>query len=148
MAHTYTELLAHIIFSTKERQPLINTELKPRLHAYMHGIVKDIGGKALIIGGIADHVHLLINLPTTVTLADALRTIKSNSSKWTHEEGHKDFAWQSGYGAFSVSRSNVETVYKYIANQEEHHRRMTFQEEYVMFLQKHGIEYDERYLWT
>lgn len=148
MAHTYTDLLAHVIFSTKDRQPLINTDFKPRLHAYMHGIVKDLGGKALIIGGIADHIHLLVNLPTTVTMSEAMRVVKANSSKWAHEEGHRHFAWQSGYGAFSVSRSNVEAVYNYIANQEQHHRVMTFQDEYVMFLEKHGIEYDERYLWT
>lgn len=148
MAHTYTDLLAHIIFSTKDRQPLITSDLKPRLHAYICGIVTDIGGKALIVGGIDDHVHLLANLPKTAAPADTMRTIKANSSKWAHDFSGKPFAWQGGYGAFSVSRSNVDAVYNYIASQEEHHKRMTFQEEYLMLLKKHGIEYDERYLWT
>jgi putative transposase len=149
MAQTFTNLLVHCIFSTKGRAPAIHPDIAPKLFAYMGGIVRSIDGVAPLINGVADHVHLLLSLPPTLCVSDAMRVVKTNSSKWLHEEwpAHGEFAWQNGYGAFSVSRSNVEAVSAYIAKQEEHHRRMTFQEELLALLKKHGIDYDERYIW-
>ncbi|HMD98346.1 MAG TPA: IS200/IS605 family transposase [Terriglobia bacterium] len=149
MAQTFSNLLTHVIFSTKDRFPLISSELRPDLLAFMGGIVRELNGKALTVGGTADHVHLLVNLPPTLAIADALRVVKANSSKWVHEtKGRSKFAWQAGYGAFSVSQSNAASVIKYIAGQEEHHRGFTFQEELLTLLKKHGIPYDERYIWV
>ncbi len=149
MAHTFTNLLTHIIFSTKGRAPSIDAELKPEIHAYLGGIIREIKGKAFIINGTADHVHLLISLPPTISLSDAMKVLKANSSRWVSDKWstRRDFGWQIGYGAFSVSKSNVSSVIKYIQNQEEHHRKVTFKEELIEFLHKHEIEYDERYLW-
>jgi REP element-mobilizing transposase RayT len=148
MPHTFTNLLTHIIFSTKDRAPLITDDLKTHLHAYMGGIVRELKGKALIINGTADHVHLLVSASPSLSLSDAMRVLKTNSSRWAHEASRAPFSWQSGYGAFSVSQSNMQAVSEYIAHQEEHHRKLTFQEEYVIFLQKHGISYDENNLWS
>ncbi len=149
MPHSFTNLLTHIVFSTKGRIPQINQELKPQLLAYTGGIVREIHGSALLINGAADHVHLLVRLPATVALADALRAIKTNSSRWVHERwpARADFAWQTGYGAFSVSQSNAETVLRYIAKQEEHHRKASFQQEMITYLRRNKIDYDERYIW-
>jgi REP element-mobilizing transposase RayT len=149
MAHTFTNLLTHIIFSTKERAPLIGAELKPELHAYLGGMLREIKGKAYSINGTADHVHLLVSLPPTLALSDAMKLVKANSSRWVSDKwsSRKDFGWQIGYGAFSVSKSNVSPVIRYIENQEEDHRKVTFKEEFLEFLSKHGIEYDERYIW-
>lgn len=149
MAHTFTNLLTHIIFSTKDRLPCIDAQLKPELLAYMGGIVRELEGKAYSINGTADHVHLLVSLPPTLALSDAMRVIKTNSSKWAGErEARQVFSgWQTGYGAFSVSKSNVPDVIKYIADQEEHHKKVSFQEEFIAFLKKHEIDYDERYIW-
>ena len=149
MAQTFTSLLVHVIFSTKGRTPSLDDELRPRLFAYMGGIIRELGGVPLIVNGVADHLHELLSLPPTVALADMMRTQKANSSKWVHEQWprREAFAWQAGYGAFSVSQSNLEAVRTYIANQEEHHQRVTFQEEFLAFLKRHGIAYDERYIW-
>jgi REP element-mobilizing transposase RayT len=148
MPHTYTNLLTHIIFSTKDRTPFIKPELKGELHAYMGGIIREMKGMAVIINGTSDHVHSLVSLPANLPLSDAMRVLKTNSSRWVHEEkGIARFGWQTGFGAFSVSQSNVPAVSAYIAHQEEHHRKVTFKEEFVTFLKKHGIEYDEQYLW-
>ena len=149
MAHTFTNLLTHIVFSTKDRQPWLNAEIKPRLFAYLGGIFRELDAKALTINGPADHVHILASLPAKTALSEIMRTVKANSSGWVHETfpAAGAFAWQMGYGAFSVSQSNIEVVRAYIENQEAHHRRMTFQEEYVALLKKHDIEYDARYLW-
>jgi len=149
MSHSYTRLLYHIVYSTKERVACIGDDLKPRLHAYLGGIVGEMKGTALIVGGTADHVHLLALLPATLAVADALRVMKCNSSGWVHDQwGNRGrFAWQTGYGAFTVSESGVERLTRYIAKQEEHHRRMTFQEEFLLLLKKHGIQHDERYAW-
>jgi putative transposase len=149
MAHSTTNLLTHIIFSTKDRQPFLVAELRPRLYAYLGGIVRELDGQALGIGGTADHVHLLIKLPPTVSIADAARVLKANSSKWLHEKwpARRRFAWQTGYGAFSVSESGVPATLGYIARQAEHHKKTTFQKEFLQFLKKHRIPYDERYLW-
>ena len=149
MAHTFTNLLTHVIFSTKDRRPLIDAGLAPRLFPYLGGIVRELGGTAVRVGGVADHVHLLVALPAAVAVAEAVRVVKGNGSRWVHATWPErtDFGWQVGYGAFSVSRSNVEEVSRYIDTQEEHHRRMTFQEEFVAFLNRHGIQYDARYIW-
>ncbi len=150
MAHSHVHLLSHVIFGTKNRSRWIEPETRKRLLPYMGGIVRELGGNALAINGTEDHVHLLMLLPATESMADAMRVVKTNSSRWIHETwtSKKMFAWQTGYAAFSVSRSGREEVARYIENQEEHHRRMTFEEEYVAFLERHGIAYDDRYLWS
>ena len=147
MPHTFTNLLTHIVFSTKERAPLIDSDLKPKLHAYMGGIVRELKGTPLLINGTADHVHLFVALPPTVSTSDALRVLKTNSSRWVHDTRRKPFSWQAGYGAFSVSHSNAQAVTRYIAHQEEHHRKISFKEEFVIFLRRHAIEFDERFIW-
>ena len=148
MAHTFSDLVVHIIFGTKDRLPLIDTALRREMHAYLGGIVKNLGGMPLTIGGVADHVHMLVELKPKIAVADAVEKIKSNSSNWVHAFGgmRRKSYWQGGYSAFSVSRSNVGRVRRYIEKQEQHHRRVTFQEEYVRFLKQYGIPYDERYL--
>jgi len=149
MSRTFTNLLTHVIFSTKNREPLILPALQPELHAYLGGLIKELKGKPHAINGTIDHVHMLIGLPPNVSTSDTLRFIKSNFSGWVHDKWPKNraFAWQLGYGAFSVSKSNVPEVVKYIAGQEEHHRKRRFKEEFIDFLHKHEIEYDERYIW-
>ena len=149
MPHTYTNLLTHVIFSTKDRRPDLHDDIRPRVFAYMGGIVRELRGTALAINGPADHVHTLLALPANVALSDAIRVVKTNSSRWVHEQWpqRRSFAWQSGYGAFSVSRSNVEEVERYIASQEEHHRTVSFQDEFLVFLKRHGVAYDPRYVW-
>ncbi|HWN97604.1 MAG TPA: transposase [Methylomirabilota bacterium] len=123
-------------------------EWRERLHAYLGGSARTLDVVPRAVGGVADHVHLLIDLRATHRLADVMRDIKRTSSAWVHETvNDKEFAWQDGYGAFTVSASMLETVKQYIARQEEHHRKKTFQEEYVEMLRKSGVEYDERYLW-
>jgi putative transposase len=149
MPHTHTNLLTHVIFGTKDRMPLIPSEFKSQLHAYMGGIVREHGGKAYVINGTNDHVHLLVNLPPAVSLSDAVRVIKTNSSRWMKEQkSASKFGWQPGYAAFSVSQSNVKAVAAYIERQEEHHRKISFHDEYVGFLKRHGVEFEERYLWA
>ncbi len=149
MAHTFSNLLTHVIFSTKDRVPCVKDDLKPNLLAYIGGIVREIKGKVYSVDGTSDHVHMLVSLPPSLALSDAVRTIKTNSSGWVHGLGsdYRAFGWQIGYGAFSVSKSNASAVIRYIQTQEEHHRKISFQEEFVAFLRKHGIEYDVRYIW-
>jgi REP element-mobilizing transposase RayT len=149
MSHSYISQLMHCVFSTKERRKLIVPDLQERLHPFMGGIARQNNMKALAIGGVEDHVHLLLSLPATMPVAKAIQLIKGGSSKWVHEEfpQHRDFAWQEGYGAFSISVSHVKDTIAYIERQAEHHRRKSFQEEFLAFLKKHGIEYDERYIW-
>jgi putative transposase len=149
MGHTYTNLLTHIIFSTKDRLPYLQGDRRDDVFAYLGGIVRELKGNALNVSGATDHVHALVSLPATLPLSKAVEIIKTNSSRWIHERRvlHRTFAWQTGYAGFSVSESNAENVSKYITNQEEHHRKITFQEELIAFLKRAGIEYDERYLW-
>jgi putative transposase len=137
------------VFGTKDRAPTINDDLRDRLFPYIGGIVHEIGATALIVNGTCDHVHVLASVPATISIADLMGVVKANSSRWVNDQRivKGRFAWQSGYGAFSVSQSNIESVRAYIAKQEEHHLRITFAEEYVSFLKKHGVAYDERYLW-
>jgi putative transposase len=148
MGHTYTCLLEHIIFSTKERRSFLDAELKERLFPYMGGIVRELGGVALSINGPTDHVHILASLPPTIAPSEFVGKLKANSSGWVHKifPQHREFKWQVGYSAFGVSYSQKQAVLDYIAGQEEHHRTVTFQEELLAFLKKHGVEYDERYV--
>lgn len=148
MPSTHLSLHYHIVFSTKDRRALIAPAWRERLHALVGGIVRDLGGIPEAVGGVADHVHLLSGLKATHCLADVVREIKAGSSRWVHEEiGERAFAWQEGYGAFTVGSPQCADVRAYIARQEEHHRTRTFQEEYLEFLQRAGVEFDERYLW-
>ncbi|HEV8129743.1 MAG TPA: IS200/IS605 family transposase [Acidobacteriota bacterium] len=149
MANTYTSLHYHIIFSTKNRVLYIKPEIEQRLWSYIGGIARKQKMTALQIGGIEDHIHALVLASPTHAPSQIAQYLKGDSSKWIHEEFPKlrDFAWQDGYGAFTVSKSNLGEVIGYIQNQREHHRKRTFQEEYVELLRKHGIDYDERYLW-
>ena len=149
MGHTYASVLVHCVFSTKNRLPVIEPDWGPRLHAYLGGIARENGARALAVGGVADHVHLLLSLPPVLPVAKALQLVKGGSSLWVHQTFPqvKDFARQEGYGAFSIGVSQVEATIAYIVNQEKHHRRKTFQDEFRAFLKKHGIEYDERYVW-
>ena len=146
---SYVSSYFHCIFSTKERNRLITPELRERLWPFMGGIARQNKMKAVEIGGVEDHVHLLLSLPSTLPISKALQLIKGGSSKWIYETfpEHRLFAWQEEYGAFSVSVSQLDKTIAYIKGQEEHHRRLTFQEEFLALLKRHHIEYDERYLW-
>lgn len=148
MAATFTNLLYHIIFSTKGRRPLVTPALRAELDKYIGGVIRNACGILLEAGGMPDHTHLVTMLRADTSVAEMVRLVKSNSSKWTNERGaHREpFAWQTGYGAFSVSASQLESVRKYVRGQEEHHGTRTFQEEYREFLTRHGIEFDGRYL--
>jgi REP element-mobilizing transposase RayT len=147
--HSFAALYCHIIFSTKNREPLIARDLQPRLFAYVGGVLRDVRMALRAAGGMPDHVHLLASLTRESSVAEVVRLVKANSSGWVHKTfpALQGFAWQTGYGAFSVSASALPAVKHYLATQEEHHRTRTFQEEFVEFLKRHGIEYDERYLW-
>ena len=148
MPSTHLSLHFHVVFSAKDRHPFFDEAWRPRLHEYLGGLVRTAEGVAEAVGGTADHVHLLLGLKATHTLAAIVQDIKQTSSRWIHETiGVKNFAWQAGYGAFTVSPASREAVRSYIARQAEHHRAKTFQEEYLEFLKKSGVEYDERYLW-
>jgi putative transposase len=148
MPQTHTNLIYHIIFGTKERRPLIKGDIKERLLKYITGIVANIGGKTVAINAAADHIHILVSMGTDKAIAEILRAIKANSSKFIHEEFPSHlFQWQDGYAAFTVSHSQANVVAKYIDGQEEHHRKISFEEEFGVFLKKHGIEIDPRYMW-
>jgi REP element-mobilizing transposase RayT len=149
MPSAYTQLVYHIVFSTKDRRPLITAKLEAELYPYIGGILREQGGKLLEIGGAQDHVHLVARLHPATSVAEIVRLIKANSSKWLRERGDlgKWLGWQTGYSAFSVSASQVAAVRRYVKNQREHHRRRNSKEELLVLLRKHRIEYDERYLW-
>ncbi|MGC3991888.1 MAG: IS200/IS605 family transposase [Chthoniobacteraceae bacterium] len=147
MSSTLLSLHYHVIFSTKDRTASIRPEWQTRLHAFLGGAIKTAEGVPENVGGTNDHVHLLLGLRATHCLAEVVRDLKAASSRWVHDEiGLRDFAWQEGYGAFTVSASQRAVVSDYIARQEEHHRRRTFQEEYRELLERSGVKYDERYL--
>ena len=145
MSHTYAQNVVHVVFSTKERQRLIEKEFQPRMWSYVGGVCKGAGIFVHAVGGMDDHIHLLIQVPPVLSLAKAVMTIKANSSKWANELG-REFAWQQGYGAFGVSWSSVPKVIRYIENQGSYHKKISFQQEFIAFLEKHGIEYDPRYV--
>jgi REP element-mobilizing transposase RayT len=149
MSQSLAKNLIHLIYSTKLRTPCLTPAVRPGLLAYKAGILKQWQSPALIIGGVADHVHLLFCLSKNHALAKVVEEVKKGSSKWLKEQGEdfREFRWQAGYGAFSVSPSNVDAVKAYIERQEEHHRQRSFQEEFRDFLKRHGVEFDERYVW-
>jgi putative transposase len=145
MPHTYAQNTVHIIFSTKDRRKSIPKEFQSSLWSYIAGICKNHAIFTQAIGGAADHIHLLVELPQSLSLAKAVLTIKSNSSRWAHAQNHK-FAWQEGYAAFSVSASLVPAVVRYIQNQEAHHRKIDFDAEFLAFLKKHGVSFDPKFV--
>ena len=145
MAHSYTNLLTHALFSTKDRRPMIGTEWKSDLHAYLGGIIANLRGKPVLINGPKDHVHLLFVLPASLALPDFMEKLKANSSQWAKEHA-RGFAWQTGYTAFSVSQSKLAEVKAYIAHQDERHRRRTYLEEVVAPLTRHGVDFDPRFV--
>ena len=148
MANTFTQLYVHIVFSVRSRASLIKDEWRENLHRYITGIVQNKGHKLLAINSMADHIHILVGMKPDTSLSDLVRDIKSNSSKWINEEKskHGKFEWQEGYGAFSYSHSQIGDVITYIQNQQEHHRKKSFREEYLDFIKKFDIPHDSRYL--
>ncbi len=147
MAHTHSSLYYHLVWSTKRREPWLTQDVRPRLYSYMAGIFEKRHAKALLIGGVSDHVHALCSTRPAIAVSDIVKEVKQGSSRWFHETyGKSAFAWQEGYGVFTVSPTHREGVYDYIAKQEEHHRQETFEEEYVRFLRRYGIETDERFV--
>ncbi len=149
MANTFSSLFYHVVFSTKNRAPDIKPEIEERLWAYVGGIARKHKMTALQIGGVEDHLHALLLAPPILSPSQIAQFLKGESSKWIHEEFQqlRGFAWQDGYGAFTVSKSRVPEVIRYVQNQRTHHHKQTFQEEYRQFLKRHGIDYDERYVW-
>ncbi len=148
MPQSLSKVLVHLIFSTKERAPVINLEIRPRLHAYLVGILDNLKSPSLQTGGVADHVHILFALSRTISQAGLVEEVKKSSSKWMKSEGGvRGFTWQAGYGMFSIGESQADTVIRYIQDQENHHRKVTFQEEFRKFLDRYRIAYDERYVW-
>ena len=148
MPSTHLSLHYHLVFSTKDRIGMIAPAWRDRLHAFLGGTIRQLDGIPEAVGGVHDHVHLLVGLNAMHRLADVMREIKSVSSRWVHEEiGVKAFAWQEGYGGFTVGGPQCPAVKQYIARQEEHHRVKSYQEEYLDFLKRGGVEYDDRYLW-
>ena len=149
MPQSLSFLLVHVVFSTKDRTPLLGPEVRPALYAYLATVARDRDGECFRAGGFVDHVHLAIRLARTVSVAELVEVLKTSSSKWlkTQSPSLATFAWQRGYGAFSVGPSDRDSLLDYIDQQDEHHRTRTFQEEYRAFLKKYGIAYDERYVW-
>jgi putative transposase len=142
-------LHVHLIFSTKHRDPILHDAVRESLHAYMSGVLQKLGCPPVLINSTEDHVHILFDLARTVTVSEAVEDVKKSSSKWLKTQGAEfaGFAWQAGYGAFAVSESNVSVVRDYIAGQKEHHQQKSFQDEYRTFLKRHGVAFDERYVW-
>jgi putative transposase len=149
MPQSLSSILIHLIFSTKNREPFLTREIDAELYAYMASIFKAMKSPALIINGTSDHIHTLFALSRVVTIASLVEEVKTESSKWIKTKGRqfRNFHWQSGYGAFSIGQSQVPTVKRYITRQKQHHRRMSFQDEYRNFLKVYKVEYDERYVW-
>lgn len=147
MPQFLASVMVHTVFSTKNREPLIPLEHAPKLHAYIQGILENIACPSIQIGGMPDHLHVLHLLSRTMPLSKVLEEVKRSSSKWRKEQGLAGFSWQAGYGAFSVSQSQRDMVVRYIRNQPVHHRKLTFQEEYIRFLRRYNVQYDERYVW-
>jgi REP element-mobilizing transposase RayT len=148
MANSYTQLNVHITFHIKTGTvPIVPADL-PRLFSYLGGCASEQGAKAIVVGGMPDHIHMLVSIPATITISELIKNIKVWSSKWlkTQDSAYRGFAWQDGYGAFSVSHSVISKTISYIANQAEHHKKISFREEYISFLKANGIAYDEKYL--
>ena len=149
MPQSLSSILIHLIFSTKHREPFITPAIETELHPYMATIFRELKSPSLTIDGTSDHVHILFSLGRTITIAALVEEVKTESSKWIKTKGpeFRNFHWQKGYGAFSVGQSNVAALKRYIRGQKQHHRRVTFQDEYRKFLMVYGLDYDERYLW-
>ncbi|MBF0107428.1 MAG: IS200/IS605 family transposase [Deltaproteobacteria bacterium] len=147
---TLTNLQTHIVFSTKNREPMISDSIQHRVYEYMSGVIRGEKCVLLGIGGMSDHVHLLIKIKADLSVSELMKRVKGNTSHWNNENRitPRRFSWQDGFGAFSVSQSQKDAVFSYIANQQEHHRKKTFQEEFIDFLKKQKIEYNEKYLWS
>jgi len=152
MPQSLSKVILHIIFSTKNRQPWLDTDARPRMRAYLAylaTVCRDLGAELVHVGGVADHLHIVTTLPRTVSQVEVIEQIKKASSKWVKDldARYRGFFWQRGYGAFSVSPSQLKAVLQYVEGQPEHHRTRTFQEEYRALLRRHGIDFDERYVW-
>ena len=149
MPQSLSKVIVHIIFSTKAREPWLGLDVRPRMHAYLATVCRDLGAEVVRVGGVADHIHIVTTLPRTLSQAQLIEQIKKTSSKWIKAvyTRYRTFAWQRGYGAFSVSPSQLDAVLQYIDGQKEHHRTRTFQEEYRELLRRHGVDFDERYVW-
>jgi REP element-mobilizing transposase RayT len=149
MPQSLSKVVLHIIFSTKDREPWLDSDARTRMHAYLATICRDLGAELVHVGGVADHIHIVSTLSRTLSQAQLIEQIKKTSSRWikTVDARYRGFSWQRGYGAFSVSPSQFESVRRYIDRQPEHHRTRTFQEEYRELLHKHGLDFDERYVW-
>ena len=149
MAQSLSKVLLHIIFSTKNREPWLDSNVRPRMHAYLATICRDAGADFVRVGGVSDHVHVVTTLARTLSQAQLIEEIKKASSKWVKalDARYRGFFWQRGYAAFSVSPSQLDSVLEYVNKQQEHHRTRTFQEEYRELLRKHGVDFDERFVW-
>jgi len=148
MPQSLAAVYLHLVFSTRDRRPfLADKALRDPMHAYLGGIARTLECEPIRVGGVEDHVHLLVGFPRTLSVADLIKELKRVSTLKMRDDGHADFFWQSGYGAFSVSKSNLPEVARYIENQEEHHRHLSFQDEYRAFLKKHDLVWDERHVW-
>jgi len=149
MSQSLSSVLIHLVFSTKNREPFITTEVETELHPYIAKIFRELKSPSLAIDGTNDHVDVLFSLARVITIADLVEEVKTSSSKWikTKSREFRNFHWQRGYGAFSIGQSNVVSMKRYVQNQKEHHRRVTFQDEYRKFLSAYGIDYDERFVW-
>ncbi|HET6268003.1 MAG TPA: IS200/IS605 family transposase [Acidobacteriota bacterium] len=149
MSHSYANILVHCAFSTKERLKMISPDFRQRLRSYLGGIARENGMKALAVGGVEDHVHVLLSLPATMSISKAIQLLKAGSSKWIHDHfpKHGKFSWQEGYGAFSIGISQRDETVAYIEGQEGHHKKRNFQGEFRAFLDEQGVHYDERFIW-
>ena len=147
MPHTYTKLLFHIVFSTKERAPFIADNERDRIYGYIGGTIRGLGGICIEIGGVEDHVHILLALKPTMSVAKFVQDLKPAVTKWAREQVHPKFEWQNGYGAFTVGESQAETVRKYIRGQKEHHRKAAYDEEFMELLARANIDFEARFLW-
>lgn len=146
MPNSFTSLTYHIVFSTKYRASIIGTDVSDALNKYISGIIRENKSRSIAIGGVEDHIHILTGISPTVAVADMVRLIKPNSSKWMNEEYEKRFRWQTGYAAFTVSHSQIEIVREYVRNQAEHHRKLSFRDEYLALLRRHNVQFDEQYV--
>ena len=149
MPQSLARLHIHLVFSTKNRTPMLHASVRDSLHRYMAAVLQDLGCQPVLINSVEDHVHILFELARTVAVSKTVEQVKKASSKWIKTQGAEfaSFAWQAGYGAFAVSQSNVATVQKYISSQQEHHHKRSFQDEFRMLLERHGVSFDERYVW-
>ena len=149
MPQSLSKVIVHIIFSTKNRETFLDSDVRPRMHAYLATICRDFGADLVRVGGVADHVHIVTTLPRPLSQAELIEQIKKTSSKWIKEldPRYRNFFWQRGYAAFSVSPNQLEAMLQYVDAQQQHHRTSTFQEEYRDLLRKHGVHFDERFVW-